>query len=146
LNTEMELLKSEIQQGRDETPARQSTIVALNIAWSPYNDQFMNKVNIVHGYRIDAGRAARLLFLSEVVGRSLNSSKELSQGEAVRILRWLSGEHPSPQVRVSDSEREGRRSQRLLEVTWFLTLPENKLKAGAMARTFRVERTSANGK
>ena len=130
--TEIELLINEIDRGPqdDMTPGQRT---ALHIAWAPFDVSYRDQVTIRHGYISHAARQARLMFYTHVAGRRIRTSDELTSGEAMRLRRWLTGEHPSPGIATSEDVKNQRHEDRVYEVVEWLTVPSRKLIVGRRA-------------
>jgi len=137
--SEIELLQREVDRGNGG-PASAEIVQSLNISWGPYQAAYKARFQVQRGYGKYVDRAARLLFLSHVVGRILDSSKELTQGEALRAQRWLNGYHPSPSVNGDGDQRDWR-GKRIVEAVDWLAVHEGAITAQAV--TFRVARSVA---
>ena len=142
MSTEIRMLQNEVDRG-PAGPAAAGMVLSLNIAWAPFNEKYRKVTNIKHGYKTYVERAGRLAVLSHVVGRGLGSSADLTQGEAQRILRWLGGHHPGPNVNVGEEERERCKALREVEVVAWMTSPPVQAEIAEAAQALRVAKLRA---
>ena len=139
--TEIELLKSELRLNRGDplypllNRKRTEGLAASMFEESVPETMLQPKMK---GH---IKRAARMIFLADVVGRQVETSGELSDGELIRVIRWLTGQHPSPNVVRSDGGEIYRKETRGQEIAaWCL---ENQLTILALATTFKPKRKEA---
>jgi hypothetical protein len=136
MTSQIGILRLEADRG-DPGAAEQSRIRAIGGAWNNYFDHWAEGVDITRGYKSYLRRASKLLFLGEVVGRELRSTKELTQGESLRIIRWLVGQHPSPRVR-SPANSEAVVFRKGEVATW---ISDNMERLAEAVKRLRVEST-----
>lgn len=134
--SEISVLRLEVDRG-DYSAADPSMLRAIGGAWDSLFDRYARTVDIVKGFKTYLRRASKLAFLGYVVDRPLGSTKELSQGEAIRILRWLIGQHPSP--RVSGDQSMAVMERRRQEVIAWLN--EHEEEVTLLAKELRVSST-----
>ena len=136
MTSEIVMLQNEIDRG-DQTELRPGMRSSLHIAWSPYNEAWRGKVAISRGYISYAEREARRMFYSYIAGRDITTSDDLTSGEALRLMRWLMGDHPAPGIATDPRMREQRKLMRIEEVTEWLASKDNKALTGARAQSAR---------
>ncbi len=82
-------------------------------------------------------RIARLYWLSYLTGRDVTTSRDLSKGEAVRILRWLDGQSPLGTDDLSEHEATLNEMQRETELQEWLLDKERAIKIRVVTRPGR---------
>jgi hypothetical protein len=135
---EIRALRLEVDRG-STAPAYRSLLAALAGAWGTYFDEWAKVAGIQYGYKTYLKRASKLLFVGSIVAREVETTKDLTAGEAIRILRWLLGHHPSPTV-VGDVDEDVRAIRRYEVVVQWMTWNQDAVTA--LARRLKLAATS----